>query len=973
MSNTQKKGKTNWKPMTPRISPGEWLKTLGIAAAIGLLACAAVFLLPSQSGGGDALPVVINRLMTSNPAACYSVDGEYYDWIELLNVSDHPVDLAGWKLSDDADLRGAFVFSGGVLNPGESLRVYCDDAPEDYAGDEIFTGFSLSHDGELLVLADPQQRLATLDVPVLGRKDVFQRDPETGRYSGVPFYEALGMETDYTASLTPDFDPAGLMINELMPSNRTVLMDGDEAFSDWIELYNASGAPIDLEGWVLSDDDINRQKWTFPAYTIQPGEYLLVFASGKDRRDPAGELHANFRLSSEGEALRLYDPKGDVISWVEYESAEADKSLSRTPDGSMTTELTPSPGYPNTEEGARSATKEMLTNSRGLYINEILSSGEGADWVEIHNAGKEAADLSGMGLSDNPAKPRKWQFPEGARLRAGGYIVVALKGSEPAWEGKDGDKPAFTPDYTADFALSDGETVCLSTAEGKLLDRVKLHDRYRDISFGRAEGHDNYRFFTDLTPGAANAPKSYGGVTSEIAFSVPPGVVREKQVSLELTSDPGAKIYYTTDGSEPNGKSTVYSGPISLKSNAFIKAVAVAEDSVPTKTATVTYIFGPHTLRLVSIIGKASQLNGERGALNTGNKLECQVNAEIYEPDGTKLIGQDCLFEIIGHHSRVNYAQKSFKLSAKRKTGDTRFRAKLFSNRAYDKVKTIVLRAGGQDVEQTKMRDSILTSLAADTSVMYQETEPCVVYVNGQYWGLYNMREHIDAHSIAQYEGWSDPDGVVIGEGTGESVAEYRKLINWVESHSLSKDANVEKLRGMMDIENYLDYVILEMYTNNQDLNNVRFYCSPGEDPRWKWVLFDLDLSFQLDRNNVGDWLRSEVGTITTQTTTPFKQLMSNAAMKDYFLTRFGQLLATTLSSENVVGKIEARATLIKSEMKLNCKRWGWSTDVWKRYVNSMIDYAKNRPAMLIKDLCKTFKLSEMEQELYFGDALSML
>lgn len=977
MSKKHSKGNTLWRPIPPHIGPGEWLKALAIAAAMGLLAWAAVFLLPSDLGDGAPLPLVINRVMTSNPAACYSVDGEYYDWLELLNVSDAPVDLRGWKLSDDADLRDAFVFTSGTLAPGGSLRVYCDQAPEGYAGDEIFTGFSLSNNGELLVLSDPSQHISALDVPALGKKDVFQRDPDTGRYSGVPFYTVLGVATDLTDSLTPTYDPNGLTLNELMPANRATLTDEDGDSPDWIELYNGSGQPVDLAGWVLSDDDLNRRKWTFPAYAIEPGEYLVVFVSGKDRRDPAGELHANFKLSSKGEAVRLYDPQGAAVSYIEYDAAVPDQSLSRTPDGSVTALLDPSPGQPNTPEGARAATTAMLDNPLGLYINEVFASGEGPDWVEIRNTGKAAVDLGGMGLSDNPAKPRKWRFPEGAKLRAGAYAVIALTGAtedDVAWEGEQkSDDFGFIADYTADFALSEGETLCLSLSEGGLVDRVKLYDQYRDVSYGRAEGHDGYRYFTDLTPGKANARQSYAGVTREVQFSVPPGVVREEEVTLALSSEEGAQIYFTIDGSEPTAESRQYAGPMPLKANAFIKAMAVAADKAPAPTATVTYIFGPHTLRLVSVMGKSGQLTGEKGVLVTGNKTECTVYAEIYEPDGTKLAGQSCVLETVGHHSRVNYAQKSFKLTAKRETGDTRFHSKLFENRDYDEAKAIVLRAGGQDVEQTKMRDSILTALAEDTNVMYQETEPCVVYVNGQYWGLYNMREHVDVHSIAQFEGWSDPDGVLLGEGTGESTAEYRQLLSWVKGHDLSRDENVEALREMMDIENYLDYVMLEMYTDNQDMNNVRFYCSPREDPRWKWVLFDLDLSFQLNRDNVSDWFKDSVGTITAQTTTPFRQLMSNDKVRDYFLTRFGQLLATTFSAQSLEDRISTRVETIGAEMRRNCKRWNWKFTTWERYVGEMTDYARKRPARLIQDLCKSFKLSDEERQRYFGEAIAVL
>ena len=972
MSSKQKKSsKTNWKRMTPSIPAGEWLKALGIAAAMGLLACAAAFLLPS--GADDAqLPVVINRVMTSNPAACFSVDGEYYDWIELENVSGAPVDLKGWKITDEADIRSAYEFRGGALAPGESKLIYCAEAPEGYAGDEVFTGFALSNNGELLVLADPWQHISALEVPALGKKDVFQRDPATGRYSGIPFYELLGTEADYAEDLTPPYDAGSMQISELMPANRTVLMDEDGDFSDWIELYNGTGAAVDLGDWALSDDDVNHRKWVLPARTLQSGEYLVVFASGKDRKDATGALHANFRLSSEGEAVRLYDPQGVVSSWVEYQGASADKSLSREADGSLTAHLDPSPGYANTEAGARQAASVMLTNARGLYVNEIVSSAKGPDWVEIHNAGTETVDLSGMGLSDNPAKPRKWQFPSGAKIGPDGYVVVALTGATPE-DDTDNKQASFTPDYEAPFALSDAETVCLATPEGTLLDRVKLYDQARDVSYGRAEGHNSCRYFSDLTPGKPNAQKSYAGVTQEIQFSLPRGMVNEKSPTLDLTSTPGAKIYYTADGTAPKPSSSVWAGPVTLKSFTFIRAVAVAEDCIPSPEATGTFVPGEHTLRLVSITGKHSQLDGSGGVLNTGLRTECTVRVEMYEPDGTQLISQNCILRTIGHHSRVHYKQKSFKLTAKRATGDTRFRAKLFTNRDYDEVKAVVMRASGQDVEQTKMRDSILTSLAADTSVMYQETELCVVYVNGKYWGEYNMREHIDEHSIAQFEGWEDPDGVQIGEGTGKSNRDYSSVIHWAESHNLAKDDNVEKLREMMDIENYLDYVILQIYTNNQDLNNVKFYNSPKEDPRWKWVLFDLDLSYQLDRKNVRDWLGHEVGTITTQTTTPFRQLMENDKVKDQFLTRFGELLATTLSAENVVNKITERAKLLQPEMARNCKRWGWKTATWERYVKGLISYAKKRPEMVIDDLCSTFHLSDAQRQMYFGDALAKI
>ena len=154
-SHAGKKGSNSDKKRSG--NSGDWLRAGAWIAAICLMACAAVFLLPSSSGI-EASQVVINRVMTSNPSTCLSVDGNYYDWIELKNTGDTEIDMSGWKLSDSLDLRGAYVFGEVMLAPQDTLIVYCAERPSDLTGDEIFTGFRLSSDGESLMLADEKQR-----------------------------------------------------------------------------------------------------------------------------------------------------------------------------------------------------------------------------------------------------------------------------------------------------------------------------------------------------------------------------------------------------------------------------------------------------------------------------------------------------------------------------------------------------------------------------------------------------------------------------------------------------------------------------------------------------------------------------------------------------------------------------------------------------------------------------------------------
>ena len=971
-------------PLRQPLSAREKLLMAALGVALCLMAAAAMFALPVR-GDAASIPtsVVINQVMTNNPDICRPVDEKYYDWLELINNSGDTVDLSGWRLSKRLDLRGAFVFGETLLPPGGTLTVYCVVPPEDYEGEETFSGFDLNSNGVTLILSAPGERaMQVLEVPPMRPAYVYQRDGETGEYAVSDFFQSMAGEQMLEEDLTPDFRADSVYINELMASNKTTLLDEDGDFSDWLELYNGTGADVNLGSWSLSDDDMERRKWVFPEVTLGAGEYLVLFASGKDRADPAGELHTGFGLSSKGETVRLYTPEGKVSSWVEFGAVKGDISVYRTEDGAIDTGARVTPGFPNTAEGASQAIEAMYTpltkNGQKLYINEVYCAGKGYDWVELVNGGDAAVDLSGYGLSDNQHRPRKWQFPEGAKLKAGGYLVVYLTGES-------GSSGLVDGLYCANYGLSKDETVVLATPDGKRVDSVRLMDYRRNISYGRASGQKKYRYFATPTPGKKNSAKSYARQAHEVRFSKVGGVYKQGSLKLKLSAESGMAIFYTLDGTEPTSKSKRYTKPLTLKENTLIKAVAWQPDALKSPTETHSYVLGgSHNLRVLNIFGPAAKLVGSGGMMSTGKKAAgdgVKVYVEMYEPDGSKLISQFCDMQVRGHGSRVEHAQKGFSLTARRAYGDTRFRAKLFKNLPYTKYKSLFIRASGQDSAQTHMRDSILTSLAADTTVLYQETELCAVYIAGMYWGEYNMRERISPKMIAQHEGWDDPDDIVLLEGSGARMGgvqgkktSFEKLMKQVKKMDFTKDASVDKLAKVVDIENYLDYVAIQIYTANQDLNNVRCYCNPKRGGRWRWILADLDLSYQVDADSPSRWLKSGgVGTITSQDNTLFIQLMRNAKTRSYFLKRMGQLLATTFSTENVSAKIKARYNKLKAEMPKNCKRWGWSTKTWKRYCQAMLSYAKSRPKKLIGYFKKAFRLSDKQVKNYFGEAMAKI
>lgn len=954
------------------------MRELGSILCAALLVCALLggaSALFQEEGAAEASTVRILRVMTSNPAVCLPVGGEYRDWVELANLSDEAVSLKNWRLTSGLDVRGGFVFGDVVLQPGETLVVYGGDPVPDAEEEALFGGFSLSSDGDSLTLSDGRTQVRDhLEIPALPAGRVYALSGEN--YAECSPYDSLGVGLDLARELEPKSGADGVVISEIMALNGATLQDENGLYSDWIELYNRSGEAICLAGYSLTDDEMNRRRFVFPDVTLQAGEYLVVFASGAERR--SGELHAGFKLSSKGERVLLFDAMGCAVARMEYDSLEADQSVILRENGATEKTYMPSPGQPNTLEGARASMDADYTttanNALGLYINEVLCGASGTyDWVELINLSGSALDLSGFGLSDNPNHPRKWRFPEGTALPAGGLMTVQLTGSQGASGLVDGV-------YCANFALDADadETLVLSDADGAFVDRMLLCDQRRGISYGRSADGSEYVYFASPTPGAANSGTTYRYCAQPVTFSQPGGI-QDGPVTLTLSAQEGMTIYYTLDGSEPTASSMVYSGPLTIAQNTVVKAVAWRGDAIASYAAANTYLFGvSHTVGIVAVSGNPDELTGSDGTLITGKVGSgYDVYAEIYDANGNPLVSQGCQLKLNGRSSRTVYAQKAFRLVAKNEYGDNRFRAELFSQREYEEYKAVLVRAAGQDNQLAFMRDVLLTSLARNTSVMYQESETVAVYINGAYWGVYHLRERICAETICQFEGWDNPDAVDLLEGEYGTVAQgsnatFKSMMSAVKKYGVSSDENLAALRELMDVENYLEYVMLQIYSNNQDLNNVRMYRSAEEDGKWRWILFDMDLGFRASRDPVKEWLSSsgEVGSITAQSNVLFTALMKNDEMRDWFLTRFGELLATDLSSESVVARIYEEAETLNPEMQMQCERWNWSKASWTKHGNSLVSYAQKQPAKIISALIDNFGLTDEQARHYFGKAM---
>ncbi|MGJ4849718.1 lamin tail domain-containing protein [Bacillota bacterium Meth-B3] len=281
-------------------------------------------------------PVRIDEVMTSNRQAWAGAGGRYADWAELCNTGAQPIDITGWALTDRPDRKRPFRFPEQVLEPGERVLVYCTGDFRSAPGEVLEAPFRLSSTGDALLLYDARGAIMeSLVIPALAADQVYARD-ERGAWRITDAYTPGLGNTDENHALLAEAAGASaspVTIHALCAWNRGLVRDADGDYCDWIELANTGDQPVSLKDYALSDDQGQPQRWALPDVKLEPGGRIRVFASGKDRRAPGGELHANFKLNAEGETVVLTDAEGRRIAEVAYELLGPDEIYARQADG----------------------------------------------------------------------------------------------------------------------------------------------------------------------------------------------------------------------------------------------------------------------------------------------------------------------------------------------------------------------------------------------------------------------------------------------------------------------------------------------------------------------------------------------------------------------------------------------------------------------------------------------------------------
>ena len=801
------------------------------------------------------------------------------------------------------------------------------------------------------------------------------------------------------------------VISEFLASNDSGLQDEDGERSDWIELYNAGNTALDLTGWHLTDDAGDLNQWAFPSVSLDPGAFLLVFASGKNRADADGtELHTSFKLGAGGEYLALVEADGSTVAFeyapqfptqmpdVSYGLAMTSSQSTLVDDTTGLTYLVPTSGTLGltwtqaafNDASWTGASGPTLTAGLGYessgndydnLIDTTIPSGIASVYARFEFNLTDPAEVDTLDLG--------MIYDDGFVAYLNGVRVAASDNApaSPVWNSttNNDQRPdsVVVEDYVS-FDISEhrgllqaGNNVLAihginaSTSSSDMLLIPRLLAGEAELVSPHADG-----FFSTNTPGGANG-QSFQGFVGDTSFTVDRGFFTSAfDVEIEATTA-DAMIVYTTDGSAPtvnaamtitNG--TLYTGAIHVSETSVLRAQAFKAGFAPTNVDTQTYIFaadvisqdfqhaldqglpsawGPWSpdyginvvngheqdfidaltgLPTLSIVTDADFLFGSNGIYTNsqqhGQAWERPISFELINPDGSVGFQEDAGLRIQGGTFRYNGTTRknSLRVVFRDEYGAPKLLFPFFGEDATDEFDNIVLRMESNDGWQWSAsgalplfaRDEFLRETQLAMGQPSGHGRSMHVYINGVYWGLYNAVERPDESFGESYIGGDKDNYDVINSGEIQegSADAWNALVALAQSVAdagteAQRTAALYELMGLnpngtddpatealLDVDNYIDYLLTNMYGANGDwpFKNYRLSRDRGPDSEgFKFFLWDAESTLGYDLGgsvHQADLFSNRIN-ISDAVAAPYDDLRDSAEFRLMFADRVHQ------------------------------------------------------------------------------------
>jgi hypothetical protein len=526
----------------------------------------------------------------------------------------------------------------------------------------------------------------------------------------------------------------------------------------------------------------------------------------------------------------------------------------------------------------------------------------------------------------------------------------------------------------AGFRLSgDGEYLGLFDPQGNLSDEITYSIQAGDVSYGRnAANASQWLYFGEPTPGAPNSP--YGSATMETpgvpVFSLPEGFYASPQMLHLGTQEPGAVIRFTFDGTTPGGGSAVFADSFPLNLNLTIKARLYVPGKMPGKVVTKSYFINEdNQLPVIAISSNTANLYGfDFGILQNAVKdREVPATIEYFEPGtGERAFIAGVGLRVFGT-SIFNLPQRPISVRFKEKYGDEILKYPLFEGKPVPRYSAFLLRNGGNDYNTAYFRDGLGVQLVKDKmNIDYQDYKPCVVFINGEYNGIYELRERLDEQYIGSNHE-INADNLDYLEDSLNVVAgdryTFQELMDFVRQSDLADSINFAKAAAQTDLDEATNYLILRAFIGYQiaDLNN-RYWRNRDTGSKWRWIAADLEHAFgqlggdAVDENTIAK-LAGLAGDLPEWSTLLFKRFLQNPGFRDEFIQRSAAYLNTIFQPAATLATVDSLKNLLQAQMPRHIGRWHSppSMQAWQGNIGLVKTFLENRPAHYRRHLTELF------------------
>jgi hypothetical protein len=668
-----------------------------------------------------------------------------------------------------------------------------------------------------------------------------------------------------------------VVINEICPSNISLIKNSNGSYDDWIELHNAGGSTVNISGYGLSDDPTKPFRFTFPNYSLAAGKKVMVFASDStseivvDHWEMPIDALSSWRYVSGSSSIdtNWRNPSFNQSSWLTGNGGIGfgDSDDNTTIPVGVSVMMRKTFNIPDTSQILKAVLMMDYDDSFVAYLNgveiaraNIGTAGVRPAWNALALSSHEAVRYQGQQpdsffISPNVFKPLLRptnnvfavevhnSTTTGSDLSSIPFLFFGMRSAGSTFAAKPSWFLVPSKEYfNANFKLSrTGETVYLVNSSGTVIDQKSYASMDADNSIGRKpDGSSSWCFFSTPTPDASNASTCYSGYAFTPVFSKQGGYYTSTQSIVLTNNTPGGVIRYTTNGDVPTTSSKQYTSAISVSSSKTIRARVFASGYLPSPVITNTYVINGSTkLSMIAITTDSLNLwdyntgiyvkgpNAEatspyKGA-NFWQDWSKPASIEYFDKNKNLVVKFDADIEIYGNYSRSK-DQKSFEIKLSDKYGTGSFDYSMIPDKPYiNENDNIILRNAGTDWNKVHFRDAMMERIMKNTYSGYLATEPAIAYLNGAYWGVYHLYENHDQHWMKNNFGLKKDEIDYLIEG-GSSIdvkygsdATFWDLYNYATVQSPTSSGYYNYVSNLLDIQNYTDYFIAETFYNNGD------------------------------------------------------------------------------------------------------------------------------------------------------------